>query len=420
MPQPYYTESAHDVGPITNTAGNGVRDTAIANTEGRLVIDMADNIFVLDVKVSPFTSLITSNGRTWDGKTLKGQALRKRVVENPTFSELEDNIGGTTTRVGAGGYAASGAVTITVGNAGTTPAYIYTPGDVVLNTRTGERMLVATVATSTTITVAAAGRAFGTTAAAAGLGNDTLLIIGNVNEQFAFARNVNNTRSTKVDNYTQTFRISMGASNTEMASKLYGGPDMAHQRAKKGIEHQRSIERAFHFGEKKSTTGAQGHPMFATGGLQEFIEATAYVQDQNGPLTAPDMEVFLREGFTYGAPEKLLECGARTLSALSEICRGQLLTTQGADTYGVKIQKWVSPHGDVNIVHNPLFTEDFSGWAFLLDLDCFRYAVMSGRDTKLKTNIQANDADGQVDEFITECGLERIGAARCALMKGVV
>ena len=44
---------------------------------------------------------------------------------------------------------------------------------------------------------------------------------------------------------------------------------------------------------------------------------------------------------------------------------------------------------------------------------------MNNRDTKLMTNIQSPDADGQVDQYITECGLQRQQAPRHALIKGV-
>lgn len=63
-------------------------------------------------------------------------------------------------------------------------------------------MLVATIATATTITIAAAGRAFGTTAAAAGADGDGLYIIGNVSEENSGVRNVNTTRVSRETNYT--------------------------------------------------------------------------------------------------------------------------------------------------------------------------------------------------------------------------
>ena len=136
-------------------------------------------------------------------------------------------------------------------------------------------------------------------------------------------------------------------------------------------------------------------------------------------MTAPDMNTFLREGFTYGNSTKMLFAGGIVLQAINEIARGQILTKTGDTTYGVRISEWQTPFGIVNIVHNPLFVEEMAGQAYLLDMECFRYRFMEGRDTQLQTNIQAPDVDGEVDQYISEVGLERKQAPRHALLKGV-
>jgi len=180
------------------------------------------------------------------------------------------------------------------------------------------------------------------------------------------------------------------------------------------------IERALWFGEKGATTGTNGHPKRYTGGVLEHIESNdAYVQNQNGPLTSPDMEVFLREGFTYGSDTKMLFAGGKVISAINSIAEGQIQTKPLETSYGMKISTWTNGFGTINIVHNPLFVQDYAGYAFLLDMDCFRYRYLNNRDTKLKTNIEAPGTDGQVDEFLTEAGLERRQPSYCALLKNV-
>lgn len=206
-----------------------------------------------------------------------------------------------------------------------------------------------------------------------------------------------------------------------MNAELYGPQDMPYQRAKKGTEHALDIEKAFWFGEKGSTTGTNGKPKRYTGGVLEFIESSeSYIQDQGGPLTGQDLNTFLREGFTYGSNTKTLFCGGLVLQAINEIARDQIRSKPLATTYGIKISEWVTAFGSINIVHNPLFVQDYAGYAFLLDLDSFRYRYMNNRDTKLKTNVQAPDVDGQIDQYVTECGLERKQAPLNALLKGVV
>ena len=55
-----------------------------------------------------------------------------------------------------------------------------------------------------------------------------------------------------------------------------------------------------------------------------------------------------------------------------------------------------------------LFSEvtTYAGYGYLLDLDGLAYRYLTDSDTKLKTNIQANDADGEEDEYISEIGFQ--------------
>lgn len=421
MPQfPYYNEPTHDQGVVTVASGNAARTSATSAAEGRLVVDVVDKIFLLEPNKHPLVSLLTNVGKVWDGKAWSGSSLMKASTGNPEFGWFEDHYGGRYAKV-SGTYAASGGVTITVSGAGSSSAYIFTVGDVIKNARTGENMLVATIASATTITVAAGGRAFGTTAAAAGADGDGLFIVGNVNEENAGARNVNSTRSTKETNYTQIFKTTIAVSNTEKEANLYGGKDLPYLRAKMGTQHALDIERAFWFGQKKSdTSGTMGHPRRATGGVLEFLEAgNSYVQNQGGVLTAPDFNTFLREAFTYGNNQKTLFAGGVLIQAINEIARGQIRTRPLEKSYGISISEYVSPFGTINIVHNPLFVQEYAGAGFLLDMDGFKYRYMNNRDTKLMTNIQAPDMDGQIDQYISEVGLQRMQAPKHALIKGV-
>lgn len=414
---PYYNEPTHNQGDaITLTGPNAGRDTSVSAAEGRLIVDAVDKIFLLEPSSHPLTTLLTNVGKTFDGKTWKGSSLTKAETGNPEFSWFEDFYGGRYARV-ASSYNTSDDEIEVVG-AGSSSAFIFTVGDVIKNSRTGENMFVKKILSPSKIEVS---RSFGTTAAAAGSSGDGIFIIGNASEENGGARNTNTTQSLKETNYTQIFKTTIGLSGTEKEARLYGGKDLPYQRAKKGTEHALDIERAFWWGEKAMDFGVQGKPRRQTGGVAEFIQSgNSYIQNQGGVLTAPDLNTFLREGFTYGNNEKMLFAGGQVIQAINEIARGQITTKPLEKTYGMLINEWVTSFGKINIVHNPLFVEEFSGYAFLLDMECFRYRYMSNRDTKLHTNVQANDADGVVDQYITEAGLERKQAPRHALLKGVI
>ena len=417
MAYPFYTEPTHDTGAaITLSASNSGRTTATSVAEQRMIVDAVDKIFLLEPNKHPLVTLLTNVGKVWDGKAWKGSGMMKRATGNPEFKWFEDFYGGRYARV-SGTCTAAADQTPTVIGAGSNSGYIFTAGDTVKNARTGE---VAVVGTVTATTIQLHTRGFGSTSAAAMADGDGLFIVGNVNEENGGARNVNTTRVTPQTNYTQIFKTTIALSNTEKEANLYGGKDLPYQRAKKGTEHALDIERAFWWGQKFADTGVQGHPRRSTGGVLEFIQAgNAYVQNQGGALTAPDLNTFLREGFTYGNDTKMIFAGGMVLQAINEIARGQILTKPVETTYGMKISTWVTAFGTVNIVHNPLFVQDYAGYAFMLDMEAFSYRFMNNRDTKLEMNIQAPDADGEVDQYITEAGLQREQAAKHALLTGV-
>jgi len=151
-----------------------------------------------------------------------------------------------------------------------------------------------------------------------------------------------------------------------------------------------------------------------------ILQSQALVQDQGGlPLTAPDLNAFLQEAFTYGSNSKMLMSGGNLLTATSEIARGQLRIKQGDETYGLSISTWETPHGVVKLVKNPTFIGSLAGMGLVLDLDCFWYRYLPGRDTSLQMNVQAPDMDGEVDQYVTEAGLERVLMSKCALIENI-
>lgn len=79
---PYYTEPTHDQGTVTTVA----RDTSISNSEGRLIVDAVDHIFLLEQNKHPLVTLLTNVGKVWDGKSWKGSAMLKASTGNPELN----------------------------------------------------------------------------------------------------------------------------------------------------------------------------------------------------------------------------------------------------------------------------------------------------------------------------------------------
>lgn len=417
MSYQYPNEPDHTVGTMTT----GIRSTIDSGStkENRQKLDVVDAIFTLEPSKYPLFTLITNIGKDSNGRSYSNSSVMKSETTNPEFSWHEGFYGGRYAKISAV-TGTTGALTLSVTGAGSETAYIFTVGDIVRNGRTGENFRVATIGSATTITVTAAGRSAGTTAAATPTVTDGLYIIGNSSEEGATARNINTTRTSKESNYTQIFRRTIGVTGTENATELYGGSDLQEQRRKAFIDHARDIERTIWFGEKSVTTGTNGKPLRTTGGILEFITSNnAYIQDQGGPLTASDFNMFLTEGLTYGSQDKTLFVGGIVSRAIDEIALGQVQTSTGDRKYGLSIRSYETSGGTIKIVRNPEFINDYAGYAFLLDLSCFKLRYMKGRDTHLRTDIQENSADSRIDELLTDVGLQRKLAANNALLKGV-
>ncbi len=363
----------------------------------RRVIDIAKKIDVLEPNAAPLIQLT--------------KKISKRVAINPSFNWMEEEaLTKTFSVVTGGGYTAGATQFDTVAGQGTRVRV----GDVLKVVATGEQLLVTAVSTDTL----SINRAWGVTSAGSIASAGVILIVGNANMENASTRAVLIGDQTPKTNYTQIFRTPFGISRTANNSEMYGGNDLAHQRMMQLIEHQKSMERGFWFGEpKEDTTGTD--PRRATGGVDYFISTNA--TDASGTLTESEFDDFLRTGFRYGSKTKWLFAAPIITAAISYWAKGKLHTLQKDKTYGVDVTQYVTPFGTVNIVNQNIFSETtvYAGYAFLLDLDSPAYRYLANSDTKLKTHIEANDADGEKDEYLTEAGLEFMSEKKDAQLYNV-
>jgi hypothetical protein len=79
-------------------------------------------------------------------------------------------------------------------------------------------------------------------------------------------------------------------------------------------------------------------------------------------------------------------------------------------SYGHKVMKVETIHGDLTLVKEPLFRGFAAPYMCLVDLDNVAYRPLIGngvnRDTHIMTNVQAADEDLRKDMILTEAGLE--------------
>lgn len=358
----------------------------------RRVVDIANKIDVLEPDSAPLTQL--------------SKKIEKKVAVNPKFHWLEEEALTKTSAAAATSTPGDTQVTVSSGH-----GVRFRSGDIVKDVDTGEQLRVTGVSTDTLDV----DRSFGSTAADTVADEDVLLILGNVNEENATRRTIKIADQSEKTNYLQIIRTPFGVSRTAENSEMYGGKDLKHQRMVQLIEHQKDIERSFWFGEPNENTSGT-HPVRSTGGVDYWLSTNA--QDANGTLTEAEFLSFLQTGFRYGSKTKWLFAAPIYLTAISSWALDNVRVTPRSKTFGIAVRQWLSPFGMVNIVLSNIFAETttYGGYAFLVDPEQVMYRYLANSDTKLKTNIQANDADGEEDEYLAEVGLNFSQEKKAALL----
>lgn len=353
----------------------------------RIVVNMSEAISDLQPEASPLLVLT--------------KKLGTKATSNYKFEWMEDDLLGRETAFAGttetGTYGTELAVTEGTGA-------LIAVGDLIKNVKTGEVVKVTAITTDTLTVV----RGYGETAKANMTADDKLIIVGNAIMQGAGSPAEKYNNPTPVYNYTQIFRTPFSVTRTLDNTKMIGGKELAKLRKKKAIEHAKSIELTFLLGERKlDTTGAQ--PLTTTRGIFKFLEnCPNNVTKTKAGVVEADFEGFCQNLFTYGSTEKLFLASPTVINKINSWAKGkmELVQSDKDKTYGINITRYMTPFGDLMIVKHPLLVGAYDGYAIALDMEELSYRPLENGDTKLRTNIQANDEDGERDEYLTEAGLE--------------
>ena len=377
--------------PLTGTMHTG------SVAQSQLAIDLHKQILLNEPDKVPFTvfSRFTKNGQ-----------FRERAIREEFYWHNDQLWNRWSAIDNAGGYAA-GATTLKVQDASR-----FTKSDVVKVPRTGEIMRVTdTDELNNEIDVV---RGIGSTAAAALLDEDELLIYSTAFEEGTLPRVSRSENPEKVTNYTQIFRRTLESTGTERSiSNLSTPHNWDHQWRKVYLEHHKDIELAALFGEPGVKTGPEGKAVRTTGGLLHYM--TQNNLDAGGAWTLPEIGAWIEQITRYGSNKKVLFCGRRVASVLSAHSLNRLQTSVGDETFGVRIKHWLDANGELQIVSHPLLEGDvYGGVAIAVDFkaQAIRYKYLAGdgpggsRDTHVRANVQEPGRDGRADEILAECGFQ--------------
>ena len=245
--------------------------------------------------------------------------------------------------------------------------------------------------------------------------------------------------------YTQIFKPACEMSNTARATVYKGYADELQRIWNLKLrEHKVDIERAMLFGQRASSGGVNysegvvGH-ILANGHSQplEDSEQLVYTEGQAYLKTVAaasltydvllrDLEVVF-DPARGGNTSKLALCSLPVISLFNKLGDGagfigdsiSSSATSGGTRYnfdsstgsfGHKIMKVETVHGDLSLVKEPLFRKGSGEFMCMVDLDHVSYRPLVGngvnRDTSITTNVQQADEDLRKDLILTEAGLE--------------
>jgi len=265
--------------------------------------------------------------------------------------------------------------------------------------------------------------------------NAECVVIGTSYEQGSGAPDV---WSQELDNdygYTQIFKTACEMSNTARATVYRGYADeWARLWNLKLREHKVDIERALLFSMRGSQGGIQytdgivGHCLkngtITDGGIGSYSEGVPYLgmyttaeMTYDGLLSAFEVMYDPARG---GSSNKLCLASLPVVSHFNKIsgfAEGSLTAQKSQynfeaskGSFGHKVMKIETVHGDCSIVKEPLFRNNASGHMQFVDLDHVSYRPLVGngvnRDTSITTNVQQADEDLRKDMILTEAGLE--------------
>lgn len=332
--------------------------------------------------------------------------LSSQGTDDPEYNWWEKGLPTQRVLINAvAGYAAN--ITTLV----TDDASIFKKGHVVLVERTGEVMFVSADPASATDIVVVRGK--GEVVAAAIVDDDALLIIGTVHEEGGAAPNIVTYAPTKVFNYCQIFKTSLGQTRTAKKTRLRWDATGPYREAKREALqlHGMEMEKAFIFGQRLEEVGPDGYPRRTTRGARRFITTNLLTDgDTDGIWGEADFTRIWQEVFRYGSSEKLGFGGSSSLATLTSWAKLSANTNVNMvptdTTYGMKIAHIITPFGDLYFKNHPLMSDHptYRKDILILDLPFLKYRYVD--DTAFIKNVQARDIDASKDMYLTESGLE--------------
>jgi len=369
-------------------------------------LDIRDKIFELEPDETPFVSILSK--------------LTKLKAINVRYSWFEDTMLGNSTTFTVDPTITSTQTLFTVADTG-----IFQEGDVAgcFSSDVSEAEEVVLIQTIISTTQMQVVRSWGSTPAAAHAVGDHLYKLGSAMQEGYDAPESLVTEKEEIYNYVQIFSKTVMITNQAENVDTYGGNRRNFERHKVAMELKRDLESQLLWGERWQDLTGSAHPRYQTGGVYWLLAQGTCATELDmsaASLTESAFEGWLKDVFTYGSKEKFFFTGPLILSQISQFATGKQRLEPGTTTeYGVKVTKYHSAMGDVNLVHDKHFLGAHAGKGLMLDMKELVYRYLQNSDFKLALNIQPNNAHYKMDEYTGTVGLELHHAGMHSMVRDV-
>jgi len=273
---------------------------------------------------------------------------------------------------------------------------------------------------------------------------DVAMIVGNINAEGATMPTGITNDPVKIYNYTQIFRSPVSITRTARKTRLRTGDAYAEMKREALENHSIEMEKAYLFGVRTENTGDNGYPERTMDGIITIIrrDASANVDDfsLNSTYSGKDwtdagggetwLNSYLEVLFRYGKGEKLALCGSGALLGLNQLAQtGSHMQLAPTDkTYGININRWLTPFGVINLLTHPLFSiEETLRYSMLIVEPqnlIYRYIddtdfYAEGDAKKAGPGVNASRKDATDEEWLTEASLELHHPSCMGFLNGV-
>lgn len=254
---------------------------------------------------------------------------------------------------------------------------------------------------------------------------DYVKVIGNAASQGETIKEGITYEPVKYSNLTQIHRTPFQITRTARKTKLRVGGSYEMMKMDSLLAHGLEREMAYLHGERWEGIGDNNQPETHSQGLLSAIEEFSPAANKSDYSLDSDyssdtwlasgeewLDKKLQDIFRYGSREKFGIAGVEALTAINTLIKagGNFDYTARTAEYGIQVNTWTTPHGELNLKTHPLFSWDPTnkydvvifepkelGRKFITDT-----TFTSDPDDKINRN---RAMDGTEEEWLTEDGL---------------